>query len=161
MIWKPVLFAAVLAGGSVPVSSFVGVQVRFVNPEQYTDTGSFGAMSRDETIAVFRAYFAQLGARLLAPGQNLTIEVLNIDLAGEYEPWRPNMSDVRILRDTTPPSFRLRYVLTQKGKRAQAGEDDVTDINYQMNASARSTSDRYGYEKALLADWFRRLVGRP
>jgi hypothetical protein len=29
-----------------------------------------------------------------------------------------------------------------------------------MNPSARLSGDRYAYEKALLDDWFRRVVGR-
>lgn len=151
------LFAATMAASLVAaVPSFAGVQVRFINPERYTDAGSFGATSRDATIAEFRAYFKKLGQRFLRPGQNLTVDVLDIDLAGHYEPWRRSLSDVRIMRDVTPPSFRLRYALTEKGKLRRTGEDTLTDINYQMNVSARFSSDRYAYEKALLDDWFRR-----
>jgi DUF3016 family protein len=150
-------FIAVLLA---PAPSLADVKVRFINPESYTDAGSFGGRSSDATLAEFRAYLGKLGERLLAPGQNLTIEILNIDLAGHYEPWRGNFSDIRIMRDVTPPSVRLRYVLSEKGKRTRSGEDNLTDMNYQMNPSARSSSDRYAYEKALLDDWFRRVVGR-
>jgi hypothetical protein len=151
------LVAATLVGSLLAAApSFAGVQIRFITPERYTDAGSFGATWRDATMAEFRAYFEKLGRRFLRPGQNLIIEVLNIDLAGHYEPWRRNLSDVRIMRDVTPPSFKLRYALTEKGKPRQSGEDTLTDINYQMNASARFSSDRYAYEKALLDDWFRR-----
>ncbi len=139
-----------------PGASFAGVKVRFIDPEHYTDAGSFGTGSRKATLAAFRTYFQKLGERFLAPGQTLTIDVLDIDLAGEYEPWRTNFSDIRIMRDTTPPSFRLRYVLTERGKRMRSGEENLMDINYQMNASARLSGGRYAYEKALLDDWFRR-----
>jgi Protein of unknown function (DUF3016) len=82
-----------------------------------------------------------------APGQNLIVDVLNIDLAGHFEPWRGNFSNLRIMCDVTAPSFKLRYVLSEKGKRTRSGEDNLTDINYQMNP-------------LLLDDWFRRVVGR-
>jgi hypothetical protein len=39
----------------------------------------------------------------------------------------------------------------------RSGEETLTDINYQMNPSARFSGDRYIYEKALLDDWFRRI----
>jgi hypothetical protein len=154
------LAATLVASLFAAAPCFAGVQVRFINPERYTNAGSFGATSRDATIAEFRAYFEKLGQRFLRPGQNLTIDVLNIDLAGHYEPWRRNFSDVRIMRDITPPSVKLRYVLNERGKRRRSGEENLTDINYQMNPSARFSSDGYGYEKALLDDWFRRIVGR-
>lgn len=121
-------------------------------------TPVLAARGRDATLATFSAHFEKLGAQLLSLNQNLTIDVLNIDLAGEYEPWRRNLSDVRIMRDVTPSYIKLSYVLNEKGKRTLNGEDDLTDINYQMNPSAPFSSDRYGYEKALLDDWFRRVV---
>jgi hypothetical protein len=138
------LIAAVLA----PSASLAGVQVRFFNPERYTDAGSYGGRSTDATLVVFRTYLERLGARFLAPGQTLTIDVLNIDLAGQYEPWRPYLSDVRIMRDITPPSVRLRFVLSEKGRRIRSGEEHLTDLTYQMNPSARFSGDRYVYEKA-------------
>lgn len=60
------------------------------------------------------------------------------------------------MRDVTPPSFKLRYVLTEKGRPARSGEESLTDINYQMNPSAQFSSGRHVYEKALMGDWFRR-----
>lgn len=156
MFRKPFVVATLVASVLAAAPSFAGVQVRFIAPERYTDAGSFGATSRDATIAEFRAYLRRLGERFLRSGQKLTIDILNIDLAGQYEPWRHGLSDVRIMRDVTPPSIRLRYVLTERGRRIRSGEDNLTDINYQMNPSARFSSDRYAYEKALLDDWFRR-----
>ena len=60
------------------------------------------------------------------------------------------------MRDVTPPHFRLRYVLSERGKRTRSGQDTLTDIDYQMNPSARFSSEHYAYEKSLLRDWFRR-----
>jgi hypothetical protein len=142
-----------------PGASFAGVKVRFVNPERYSDAGSFDAGGRDATLSALRAHIEKLGARRLAPGQNLTIDVLNIDLAGENEPRGRTLSDVRIVRDVTPPRIRLSYVLTEKGRRTRSGEETLSDINYQMNTSARLSSDRYRYEKALLDHWFTRVTG--
>ena len=64
------------------------------------------------------------------------------------------------MRDVTPPRISLSYVLTEKGKRTRSGEETLSDINYQMNTSARLSSDRYRYENALLDNWFTRVAGR-
>jgi hypothetical protein len=141
-----------------PNAGFSGVKVRFIHPERYTDADSNGFGTSETTIAVFRAYLELLGRRLLVPGQDISIDVLDIDLAGQDQPWSRG-SEVRVLRDTTPPRFKLRYVLSERGGRTRSGEDVLSDMNYQMNPAARASSDRYGYEKALLADWFRRIAG--
>ena len=151
MIRKISITAALAGILLVPASSLAGVNVRFISPERYSDAGA-----GDGTLAALRTHLQRLGERFLAPGQTLTVDILDVDLAGQYEPWRRNLADVRILRDVTPPRIKLRYVLTERGKRSRSGEDNLTDINYQMNPSARSSSDRLVYEKALLDDWFRR-----
>jgi len=156
MLRKLLAATCLLAAVAAPSISFAAVKVRFVDPDRYTDAGGFGGGSRNATLAELRGYLQQLGGRYLPPGQTLDIMVLDIDLAGSYEPWRAGMSDVRILRDVTPPRIRLRYVLSERGRRLRSGEETLSDINYQMNPSARASGDRYTYEKALLSDWFRR-----
>ncbi|MFS8036222.1 DUF3016 domain-containing protein [Xanthobacter sp. AM11] len=132
-----------------------GIQLRFVDPEHYSDTDFRSPAVRAGIVADFTAFFARLGARDLKPGQDLRLEVLDMELAGEYEPWRRSgWGDVRILRDITPPRFKLRYTLCQKGKVVVAATETVTDINYLMNPSGRG-SDRFSFEKAMLEDWFR------
>lgn len=144
------VIGAMLVAFVTPIPSSARTIVRFVDAGHYTDVAS-----SDDPLAVFRTYLERPGERYLPPGRTLTIDVLDIDLAGEYEPWRPSFSDVRIVRDTTPPRFKLRYVLAQKGRRLRSGEAHLSDMNFQMNSSARVSSDRYAYEKALLDDWFR------
>ena len=157
MIRSLVAAAVLMAASLSPSPGFAGVKVRFINPEQYTDADAYGGGSREATLAEFRAYLETLGRRLLAPGQNLSIDVLDIDLAGQDEPRRRG-TEVRVMRDVTPPRIKLRYTLSGGGRRATSGEDDLSDMNYLMNPSGR-LGGRYGYEKALLDDWFRRIAG--
>ncbi len=125
MIRKISVAGALAAMLLAPASSLAGVNVRFISPERYSDAGA-----GDGTLAALRTHLQRLGERFLAPGQTLTVDILDVDLAGHFEPWRRNLSDVRILRDVTPPRVKLRYVLTDRGKRGRSGEDNLTDINY-------------------------------
>ena len=93
--------------------------MRFINPERYTDADSYGLGSYRFTMTFVRQYLEGLGAALLQPGQDLTIDVLNIDLAGTSRLSRSGY-DLRVMRDITPPSFRLRYVLKEKGRPREA-----------------------------------------
>lgn len=150
--------APLISAWLAPAPSLAGVTVRFIDPRSYTDAGSPTDGSRDATLAELRVYLENLGRIFLRPDQNLRIDILNVDLAGRDEIWRRSLSEVRVMRDITPPSFKFRYVLTENGKRTRSGEDELTDLFYQMNASARGR--RHGYEKALLDDWFRRNFPR-
>jgi hypothetical protein len=138
-----------------PHAAQAGVSVRFINPERYTDADSYGPRSYQFTEVFIRKYLEDLGRALLRPGQDLAIDVLNIDLAGTSKLTRGGY-DLRVMRDITPPSFRLRYVLKEKGRPPRSGEETVTDLTYRATGFA---SERFGYEKTLLRDWFRRRLG--
>ncbi|MBR0716775.1 DUF3016 domain-containing protein [Bradyrhizobium liaoningense] len=155
MIRRCLIAATVMAVlfGSSP--GFAGVKVRFVNPERYTDAESSGG-GRAGTLAEFRGYLEALGNRYLAPGQAMSIDVLDIDLAGQLEP-RGHGTEVRVMRDVTPPRIRLHYTLSGKGGGTRSGDDVLSDISYQ--SGGRSPIGQLSYEKALLNDWFRRVAG--
>ena len=162
MVREAILMAVLATMVLAPAQASAGVNVRFVAPERFTDAGSNGFRAADAgVLAEIKAHLQKLGSRFLSPGQTLTIDILDIDRAGMDEPWRGgSMGDVRIMRGVTPPRIKLRYMLNEKGRRTRAGEDTLTDINYQMNPSARFGGDRLVYEKALLDDWFRRMFPR-
>lgn len=145
--------AAVLMLGATGASA--AVNVTFVNPETYRDDDFRSASKRPSVIADLTRHIERLDERYLKPGQRLDIKVIDARLAGRYEPWRPHLNDVRILRDTTPPRFEIRYVLRQGGKVITTGEEIVSDMNYLANPSARNSSNRLVHEKEMLSDWFR------
>jgi len=153
--WRLPLLLAVLFASLVPTLASAAVSVKFIAPEHYREREFRSASTRDATLNQFRRLFEQLGARYLKPGQSLTIEVLDIDLAGEIEPWHRRLNDVRILRDTTPPRIRMRYVLRRNGRVLARSEETVSDMNYLMRPSARLSGERLAYEKDMLRDWFR------
>jgi hypothetical protein len=150
------------AAMSLTVEASAEVSVRFVAPEHYRVASHFAAGALDRVQAELTRFLQRLGDRSLRPGERLVIEVLDLDLAGELEPWRrPGFADVRVLRDVTPPRIRLRYRLAQGAGRGASREETLTDVNYLMNPEARFSGDPLFYEKALLAAWFKlRFAGR-
>lgn len=154
-----------VAGWSVPAAA--QVTVGFDHPEAYTDAALYrdhgGAKAREPAMQGIRQHLEQLGQRYLRPGQKLTIEILDIDLAGRFEPWRPLATDVRFMRDVTWPRIKLRYTLQDGGIVRATGTETLVDQTYQGRAGPYLTSDPLRYEKAMLEDWFRaRFVdGRP
>jgi hypothetical protein len=133
-----------------------------VSPEKFTDAGRYGdereaAANRTE----IAQQIEQLAARKLPAGQRLEVEVLDVVLAGFLE-YRPFWNEqVRVMRDATWPSIKLRYRLTQGEQVVASGEETVSDMRYLERPNPYSTTDRLRYEKRMLDEWFEeRIVER-
>ncbi|WP_157014174.1 DUF3016 domain-containing protein [Mesorhizobium xinjiangense] len=144
-----------------PSQAAGAVEVVFVHPERYRDIDDdYGAAGGARSLKAVDGYLQYLGERYLKKGQALRVEILNIDLAGDHEPWRGEWRDVRIMRDITPPSFTLRYTLRQNGRPVIEAEERVTDMTYLWGARSVYADRPYGYEKKMLRRWFERRFVR-
>ncbi|HRO58774.1 MAG TPA: DUF3016 domain-containing protein [Burkholderiaceae bacterium] len=134
--------------------------VRFADPRQFTDA-SFSYDRERERSAVLRGieqHLQRLAADRLAAGRSLEIEVLDIDLAGQVEPWHARTADVRIVREIDWPRIALRYTLRDGNEVLASGEEQLTDMSFLRSANLYDRNDRLRYEKAMLDDWFERRV---
>jgi hypothetical protein len=152
---------ALLALFTVPLATAEpSVEVVFTNPEKFSDASldspGYERGADPYVMKELRSYIQKLGERYLPPGQQLQIEIRNIDLAGHYEPWRPNAYEVRFMRDITWPSIDLHYVLRQNGQIVSQADARVIDQFYLQRPGRANRSDRLYSEKAMLSDWFRR-----
>lgn len=142
-----------------PFAATTSVEVSFKSPESFRDaslrTTGYETGADDYVMKELRSSFEQLGKRYLQPGQVLQIEVSDIDLAGRYEPWHINASQVRFMRDITWPSMKLHYVLKQNDQTIRQADAQLSDKFYLQRPGRAANSDRLYAEKAMLADWFR------
>ncbi|MGC4071324.1 MAG: DUF3016 domain-containing protein [Nibricoccus sp.] len=85
------------------------------------------------------------------------ISISDIDLAGDFEPWRgPQFTDVRVVKDLYPPRVNLSFKLTDaSGTVVKEGERQLRNLSFQMTATPAFSSDSLRYEKALLDNWLR------
>ena len=136
----------------------VRTTVTFSAPEKFTDVGDrFHADSeREATLAELRSYLILRAGSYLALGQKLTITVTDVDLAGDFEPWRGSQyDDVRIVRDIYPPRIDLTFRLTDAdGKVVKEGKRELRDLAFMMKLSI-DQNDPLRFEKNLLDDWLR------
>ncbi|MEJ8574204.1 DUF3016 domain-containing protein [Microbaculum marinum] len=144
------LAAAALAAGGARAD----VEVTFVEPALYHDRDFRDPRTRGATLKEFRVYLEKLGDAYLAPGRTLKLAILDMDLAGDFEPWRSHLNDVRIMRDITPPGFDMRYELLENGHKVLEAEETITDTSYLANPVGAVSGRRFHYEKALLRRWF-------
>lgn len=127
--------------------------VSFVHPEKMTDVPHFSS-DLESMEMIFSEHIDELAAKLPA-GQELKVEFLDIDLAGDVFP-RVAVRDIRVMKGRADwPRMHLRYSIEQDGKVLRSGERELADPNYLMNSST-FRNEIYSHEKKLLDDWFRK-----
>jgi hypothetical protein len=150
MPWR-LLAAAVLlatAGGAQAVGR---AEVRFVDPQGYTDAG-FGAIERERTQRQLAAHFDRL-ARRLPDGQVLKVAMLDIDLAGELDTLA--FDHVRVLgRLPDRPRLAMSFQVLAGDRVLEQGETVLTDSAYLERGPGRYRDQPLAYERRLLDDWF-------
>jgi len=77
------------------------------SPGKFHQRQPAGGLPDQGTLDEIGRFFESLGPRYLKSQQVLTLDVLNVDLAGKIEWWRRDFYDTRILRDIYPPRFTL------------------------------------------------------
>jgi hypothetical protein len=130
------------------------VQVKFIEPEKFTDIRD-ASRRLDDNLASLRQHLEQVAAPYVADGQTMTIEVLDVDLAGRVEPAR-RPDDVRVLRGQADwPRIHLRYVLDAGGSTLRRGEAWVADMAYLERITPSNPGMGLAYERRMLDEWFR------
>lgn len=154
-------FAAVSAGfaASPTPSPDTTTEVIFSHPEKFADVRNTYAGSdqeRDGILDELKLYLIQRSKFYIPEGQKLIITVTDVDMAGDFEPWRGSqMSDVRIVKDIYPPKVDLEFKLIgADGKVMKEGKRQLRDLAFMMKTDVLR-DDALRYEKALLDDWLR------
>jgi len=154
---NPRIRSAALAAGLLltAAGAIAGAQVTYIHPEKMTDVPRYPS-DRESMEITFREHLDKLSERLPA-GQQLVVEFLDIDLAGDVFPRVP-VQDIRVLKGRADwPRMHLRYRIEQDGTVLRSGERELADANYLMHSS-RYNGELYQHEKDMLDDWFRKEI---
>jgi hypothetical protein len=159
-----VLAAGPLAPAAPAAEAPARTTVAFDHPEKFTDVKD-GSTPTDRGEAYLLKqideFVVRLGDRILPPGDRLAITFQDIDLAGEFEPWRgPGWDNVRIVKEIYPPRFKFTYAVTDPaGQVVKQGRENITDLEFDLQPML-DNQDPLRYEKAFLGTWMRTNLGR-
>jgi hypothetical protein len=129
------------------------VSVAFSHPGDYQDM-PFSPVDREQVMKELSDHFERLGKRL-PQGQELRIDVLDVDLAGRIYPNFRGRGDLRVLRGGADwPHMLVRYSLVSGGQVIATGEDQLSDMTYLGRINRYSDGDALRYEKRMIDDWF-------
>jgi Protein of unknown function (DUF3016) len=147
-----VSLALVLAAAAA--QSAGSVHVSFVRPESFSDIRD-AQFSSVDNLRELKRHLEELGARHVADGQSLTIEVLDVDLAGEIRFSRGWHENVRVLDGRADwPRIKFRITLEAAGQPVHRIERTVSDMAYLRGINRYRDGDMLSHEKRMLDDWF-------
>jgi hypothetical protein len=150
-VWMKTALAGLLVLGASMASA--EVKVTYVEPDKFVDL-PFSPWDREDVLKRFTTHFNKLGERL-PQGQDLTIEVTDIDLAGREYPSLRSGRDLRVMQGMADwPVMHLRYSVTQNGAVLKTGDAKLSDMSYQQRISRFSDGDSLRYEKRMIDEWF-------
>jgi hypothetical protein len=154
--FKSVALAGLLllaAGGAS-----AGVTVTFSHPENYRDM-PLAPWDREQILKDLSEHFALLGAKL-PPGQDLRVEVVDLDLAGRIHHSFRGGNDIRVLRGGADwPRMLIRYSVESNGQVINSGEDQLRDMMYMDRINPYFDGEPLRYEKRMIDDWFKDKFG--
>ena len=165
-----VVAAAALCGATATFgfggkSQKADVTVEFLEPENFTDfriTQMGGKSEQASLESELKEEINRAGQRYLPPNYQLKLRFRDIDMAGDFEPWRVRLQDTRIVRDIYPPRLSVEYVITDAtGNVVGSGERTLTDLTFQMRLRMPNPSNRDTQVEAEMVSDFIREITRP
>jgi hypothetical protein len=138
------------------------VQVTFDHPENFTDVKDRSDPTdegRDAILDMLRVCIVTEAGKHLPAGARLSMTFTDVDLAGDFEPWRgPQYDSIRIVRPAYPPAFKFSYTITDAAGRVwKSGKEGIRDLNFEER-EILDTSDSLRIEKSVLRDWVRDIL---
>jgi len=163
----PMFFGAVVgltaigcavAAESTPATD-AKAEVIFASPEKYSDIRdayTSSQMGEKAILDQIRDYIVLKAQTVVPAGEKLTVTFTDIDLAGDFEPWRNGQAmDIRIVKDIYPPRMDLEFKLTAAdGRVIKEGKRQLRDLAF-MGKITNNPRDNLRYEKNLLDDWLK------
>ncbi|PAW63500.1 MAG: hypothetical protein B9S34_14200 [Opitutia bacterium Tous-C1TDCM] len=164
LAWAGLAAGWTTAAGAAPALSATpvpapapAVEVVFLEPAKFTDVRDrdYGNYERTTYLDQLREHLQRRGALYVPAGGKLAVTFTDIDMAGDFEPWRgPQFGDVRIVKDIYPPRLVIAFQLTDAaGNVVAQGKRELRDLAFLMKIHGGFRDDTMRHEKALLDDW--------
>lgn len=132
------------------------VEVTYTEPNKFSDMRP-GERHRhafqEEVFYNVNKHLTKL-AKKLPEDQTLTIEFIDIDLAGDIRFTGGQL--FRVVSNIYSPRLQFNYQLTDKNKHIiKSGEENIRDTSFMMHQRLRYKNEAFGYEKKVLDEWFK------
>ena len=137
------------------------VQVQWNDPAGFTElrySRNRWESERGGWLTDLAEYLRKRAATQLPDGERLELTIVDVDRAGDFEPWHgAQHQDTRIVRDIYPPRMTLQVKhFDASGALVSEGERKISDPAFLIGASPINSSDPLRYEKRMIDSWLRK-----
>lgn len=133
------------------------ITATFQDPDRFTDARSdFGGGTDNGYLDILSDHLKRTAGAVVKSDQKLEVTFTDIDLAGDFQPTRVQLNDVRIIKDIYRPRMTLHFKLTgADGKVLKEGDRTLADSYFMTNISIIDRDEPLFYDKEMLANWVR------
>ena len=159
------LGAAALATATHSIAAEARVEVRFSDPEKFSDLRTSSLSTERERAALtdeLRRHLEREAPQRLPAGMRLAITITDVDMAGEFRPvGRAPMPDLRVVKEHDAPRVDLDFrLLRADGTVEREGHRELRDTQF-LARTGPGRADLLRFEKALLDRWLEREFATP
>jgi hypothetical protein len=157
---KNLFHCLVLSMALLGLPAAATVEVSFLPADQYADIGD--CVDARQAMKEIQEHLVKLGERYLQPGLRLSVDVLEVDLAGNLKMFDSRDGRERVLNGRVDATvLRLRHTLRRGEQIRSQGEDTLTDPMYLDHSDGHNSDAPLYHEKVLLVRWLRTRFGTP
>jgi hypothetical protein len=138
------------------------LHIEWIEPENFRDASyddnRFSERSRSIVLKDLERWLGKRAQSHFKEKAHLRLEVTELDLAGDFEPWRGSeYMDIRIIRRIYPAYIAFSYKLTSTdGSLLAEGEEKLRHDLF--TRPFNSNFENYAYVKEVVDDWMSRLA---
>lgn len=152
------------AAEATSVDASAPAQVELLDPGTMREVKRLHGTARrttEQQIRELATWLEKSIARRLPQGESFQVTLKDVDLAGDYEPWRSvQMQDVRVVKDLYPPRIDLSWRRADaSGLVISEGETSLRDPAF-LQGSGPIGNDVLRHEKRLLQGWLRTVLSQ-
>lgn len=142
------------------------VSVHWNDPAQFTEikySRNRWEARRGNWVEQLAIHLRERAQKRLPPGQQLDVNIIDVQRAGNYEPWLGiRYDDVRVIRDIYPPRITLAFKrIGADGRVIAEGERKLSDLGFLTGSTPVGSHDPLRYEKQMIDRWLAREFAAP
>jgi hypothetical protein len=152
--------------GSIAFSSGANAgsaEVKWQNPDKFRDIDPGNSTKDSYRKSIEKSFGEEFSkqAEKLPASQKLSVNVTNLDLAGEVDPIPSRGGlQLRVLKNIYYPQMTFDYKITGPGGSVVQEHQQVTikDMGFMSGSANAGSSQDFYYERRMIREWFNKEV---